>query len=106
MSGSVSHGNLVYLSGQVPSDFKAPLKDQVETTLAKVDALLAEAGTNKSKLLSAQIWLKDINRDFAPMNKIWCEWLDEENKPVRACTQAPMATPDILFEVMVIAAKD
>jgi len=58
MSGSVTHGNLIYLSGQVPADFKAPLADQVTTTLAKVDTLLADAGTNKSNLLSAQIWVR------------------------------------------------
>lgn len=105
MSGSVSHGNVVYLSGQVPSDFSAPLKDQVETTLAKVDNLLYEAGTDKSKLLSAQIWLKNMS-DFAEMNEIWINWIDPKHKPVRACVEAPMATPDILFEVMVTAAKD
>ena len=77
---------------------------QVETTLAKVDALLAEAGTDKSKLLSANLWLKSMD-DFADMNEVWIDWIDSDNKPVRACVEAPMAHPDILFEVMVVAAK-
>ncbi|GMI31766.1 hypothetical protein TrRE_jg6253 [Triparma retinervis] len=105
MSGSVTHGNLVYLSGQVPTDFKAPLNDQVISTLEKVDVLLHKAGSDKSNLLSAQIWLKDIDRDFSEMNEIYSDWLDPANKPVRACVQAPMANPDILFEIMVVAAK-
>ena len=104
MSQIVEHGDTVYLSGQVPSDFEAPLQDQVSSTLSKVDALLAEAGTDKSRLLSAQIWLRDMS-DFAEMNEIWNEWIDSENKPARACVEAPMARPNILFEVMVTAAK-
>ena len=58
MSGAVVHGDLVYLSGQVPADFSQPLDTQVKSTLDKVDALLKEAGTDKSKLISAQLWLK------------------------------------------------
>ena len=104
MSQVVVHGDTVYLSGQVPADFGAPLDAQVRTTLDKVDSLLDQAGTDKSKLLSAQLWLRDMS-DFADMNAIWCEWLDQDNKPVRACTEAPMAHPGILFEVMVVAAK-
>ena len=87
MSGSVTHGNIVYLSGQVPTDFNAPLKDQVISTLEKVDVLLEKAGSDKSNLLSAQIWLKDIDRDFSEMNQIYSDWLDPANKPVRACVQ-------------------
>lgn len=104
MCGIVVHGDTVYLSGQVPADFDAPLDEQVSSTLAKVDALLAEAGTDKSKLLSAQLWLKSMD-DFAEMNAVWSAWLDPDNKPVRACVEAPMAHPGILFEVMVVCAK-
>eukprot|EP00746_Dinoflagellata_sp_MGD_P126021 gnl/MRDRNA2_/MRDRNA2_60946_c0_seq2.p1 gnl/MRDRNA2_/MRDRNA2_60946_c0~~gnl/MRDRNA2_/MRDRNA2_60946_c0_seq2.p1 ORF type:complete len:174 (+),score=40.44 gnl/MRDRNA2_/MRDRNA2_60946_c0_seq2:88-609(+) len=104
MSQIVIHNNTVYLSGQVPASFDAPLAEQVKSTLAKVDKLLADAGTDKTKLLSAQIWLKDM-KDFGEMNAIWCEWLNQAHKPVRACVQAPMALPGILFEVMVVAAK-
>ena len=72
--------------------------------LAKIDNLLAQAGTSKSNLLTASIWLKDIERDFGTMNDIWTAWLDPANKPVRATTQAPMATPKILVEIQVTAA--
>jgi enamine deaminase RidA (YjgF/YER057c/UK114 family) len=104
MSGVVDDGETVYLSGQVPADFDAPLEEQVSSTLAKVDALLESAGTSKKNLVSAQLWLKNMD-DFGEMNKIWSAWVDPENKPVRACVEAPMAAPGILFEVMVVAKK-
>ncbi|KAH8043825.1 endoribonuclease [Aureococcus anophagefferens] len=108
MSQIVMHGDTVYLSGQVPADFEAPLADQVSSTLAKVDALLDEAGTDKSKraaaLLSATIYVKSMDH-FAEMNGIWNDWIDSENKPARACVEAPMARPGILFEVACVAAK-
>ncbi|KAH8053760.1 endoribonuclease [Aureococcus anophagefferens] len=102
MSQIVMHGDTVYLSGQVPADFEAPLADQVSSTLAKVDALLDEAGTDK--LLSATIYVKSMDH-FAEMNGIWNDWIDSENKPARACVEAPMARPGILFEVVCVAAK-
>ena len=79
MSGAVVHGDMVYLSGQVPAggpeDWgKASIGEQVETTLAKVDVLLEAAGTDKSKILSAQIWVKNMS-DFAAMNEKWIEWI-------------------------------
>jgi enamine deaminase RidA (YjgF/YER057c/UK114 family) len=72
--------------------------------LAKVDDLLQQAGTSKSKLLTANIWLKDIGKDFQAMNDVWNKWLDPENKPVRATVQAEMARPNILVEIQVTAA--
>jgi enamine deaminase RidA (YjgF/YER057c/UK114 family) len=72
--------------------------------LTKIEGLLKEAGTNKSNLLTAQIWLKDIEKDFAAMNTVWSAWLDPVNKPVRATIQAPMARPAILVEIKVTAA--
>ena len=72
--------------------------------MAKVDALLAEAGTNKSRILTSQIWVKDIQRDFAAMNLVWNAWVDPENKGTRACVESNLARPDILFEVVVTAA--
>ena len=79
---------------------------QTKNVLAKIDNLLQQAGTSKQRLLTAQIWLKDIQQDFAPMNAVWSEWLDKENKPVRATTQAPMARPSILVEIQVTAAEE
>jgi enamine deaminase RidA (YjgF/YER057c/UK114 family) len=103
MSQIVKHGDTVYLSGQVAQDFDASFHEQVHSTLSKVDDLLHMAGTNKSHLLSAQLWLRNMS-DFHEMNVIWNEWIDHKNKPVRACVEAPMARDNILFEVMVIAA--
>ena len=77
---------------------------QTQGTLAKIDSLLAQAGTDKKSLLTAQIWVKDIDRDFADMNKVWNEWIDPDNKPVRATVQANMARPNILVEIQVTAA--
>ena len=74
--------------------------------LGKVDALLTEAGTDKSRLLTASIWVKDIEKDFAGMNDVWSEWIDAENKPVRATVEANIARPEILVEIQVSAALE
>ena len=74
--------------------------------LGKVDALLTEAGTDKSRLLTASIWVKDIEKDFAGMNDVWSEWIDAENKPVRATIEANMARTEILVEIQVSAALE
>lgn len=103
MSRVVVHKDIVYTLG-VTDTTASDIRGQTAAVLAKVDAHLAEAGTSKSSLLSAQIWVRDIKNDFKGMNEVWCEWLDPENKPVRACTQAEMARPEILVEVMVTCA--
>jgi len=72
--------------------------------LKEVDELLEMAGTSKSKLLTASIWLKDIEKDFAEMNDVWVDWMDPENKPVRATVESSMARPEILVEIQVTAA--
>ena len=69
-----------------------------------MDALLDEAGSDKSKILSAHLWLRSMD-DFAAMNEVWTRWIEPDNKPARACVEANMAHPNILFEVMVIAHK-
>jgi enamine deaminase RidA (YjgF/YER057c/UK114 family) len=79
---------------------------QTQNVLKKVDDLLKQAGTSKSNLLTANIWVKDIAKDFMGMNEVWNAWLDPENKPVRATVQASMASPDILVEIQVTAATD
>jgi len=105
MSGVVSHGDLLYLSGQVPTDLQSGIEEQTQQVLAKIEALLALAGSDKGQLLSAQIWLKDIDRDFAPMNSVWDAWLPPDSAPARATVQANLARPDVLVEIMVIAVK-
>ena len=71
---------------------------------ARSTPFLDEAGTDKTKVLTASIWLKDIEQDFGTMNKVWLEWIDEDNKPVRATTKANLAFPHLLVEVQVSAA--
>ena len=70
----------------------------------EIDSLLAECGSNKSKLLSAQIWLSDIGT-FADMNSVWDAWIDPENPPCRACVESKLAAPQYVVEIMVTAAK-
>lgn len=104
MSKIVVHNGIVYISGQTDATADN-IKEQTENTLKKVDDLLAQAGTSKSNLLSASIWLKDINRDFKGMNDVWNAWLDPDNKPVRATVEANLAREVLLVEVQVTAAK-
>jgi enamine deaminase RidA (YjgF/YER057c/UK114 family) len=104
MSQAVVHNDIVYLSGQVDGTGEDVVA-QTKNVLAKVDAYLKEAGTDKSKLLTSTIWLKNIERDFGAMNKVWCQWIDPNNKPVRATTEASLAAPNMLVEIQVTAAK-
>jgi enamine deaminase RidA (YjgF/YER057c/UK114 family) len=82
MSQIVVHGNTVYLAGLTADDLVASVTDQTRQVLAKIDAYLAEAGTDKTKLLSANIWLKDMGR-FAEMNAVWDAWVAPGNTPAR-----------------------
>jgi len=105
MSGAVIHGDVVYLAGQVPRDLNLPITEQTQQVLEKIDGLLAQAGSDKHHLLSAQIWLKHIDRDFAAMNAVWDAWVPEGGSPARATVQADLAHADVLVEIMVVAAK-
>jgi len=104
MSQVVVHGETVYLAGQVADDPKADVKGQTQSVLDKIDALLAKGGTSKSQVLSAVIYLSDM-RLFAAMNEVWDAWVDPANPPARACVGAPLARPDFLVEIMVVAAR-
>ncbi|HLS86637.1 MAG TPA: RidA family protein, partial [Burkholderiales bacterium] len=79
-------------------------KGQTEEILAEIDRLLAKAGSSKSKVLSATIWVTDI-RHRAAMNEAWTAWADPKNLPARACVEAKLADPNALVEIMVVAAK-
>ncbi len=103
MSQLVIFNNIAYISGQV-DDTGSDVKAQTANILQKVDSLLEEAGTDKTKLLTASIWLKDIGADFNDMNTTWNTWLDADNKPVRATVEANMASPKLLVEIQVSAA--
>lgn len=102
MSQAVIHNGVVHLAGQVG----APGEDvtsQTRAVLGAIDTLLAEAGTDKSHLLSATIWLADIS-EFGAMNSVWEAWIDPAHPPARATGEVRLATPDYKVEIIVTAA--
>lgn len=103
MSQVVIHGDTVYLAGQV-SRAEGGVKAQTREILARIDELLATAGTDKSKILTATVWLTDIST-WSEMNEVWDAWVDRENPPARAAIEAKLAAPECLVEIMVVAAR-
>jgi len=104
MSKAVVHGNVVYTAGQVAETTKGgSAADQTREILGLIDALLAEAGSDKSRILSATIYLSDIS-SFAEMNGVWDIWVDKANPPARATVDAKLVAPDYKVEIAVIAA--
>ncbi len=103
MSRIVIHNDIVYLCGQVAEDGSQPIGRQTESMLARVDALLIKAGSDREHILSATVYLKDI-RDFNAMNEVWDKWVPEGHTPARACLEAKAAREDLLVEISVIAA--
>ncbi len=105
MSQAVVHGDTIYLAGQVAMDAPgAAVAEQTRDTLGRIDRLLTEAGTDKSKLLSATIWLSDM-RYFQQMNEVWDAWVTPGQTPARACVEARLAGPQYDVEIMVVAAR-
>lgn len=104
LSHAVEHGNTVYLAGIVADDPTADVTGQTQQVLKRIDSLLATCGTDKTRVLSAQIWLTDIG-NRAAMNEVWSAWVDPSNLPARACVEARLADPRLLVEIMVVAAK-
>jgi enamine deaminase RidA (YjgF/YER057c/UK114 family) len=104
LSEAVIHGDRVYLSGMIPEDTSLDITGQVKQALAEIDALLERADTDKTKILSAVIWLKDIG-DFAAMNAVWDAWVVPGQTPARATVQARLNDPDMKVEIMVVAAR-
>ena len=102
MSQAVIHGDTVYLAGQVGAPGES-VTAQTKAVLASVEALLAQAGSDKSKILTATIWLSDI-ADFAAMNKVWDAWVVPGHTPARATVQARLNDPNMKVEIMVVAA--
>lgn len=103
MSGAVVHGNTVYLAGLTADDATQDVMGQTRQILAKIDQLLAEAGSDKSKILSANIWLTDIGT-WAQMNEAWDAWVSPGNTPARATVETRLARPGLSVEIMVQAA--
>lgn len=100
----VTYNGMIFLGGQTADDRSEDIRGQTRQALAKVDRLLAQAGSDKSRLLSVQIWLKDIARDFGGMNEIWDAWTAPDASPTRATAQCEMGAPDVLVEFIVTAA--
>jgi enamine deaminase RidA (YjgF/YER057c/UK114 family) len=104
MSRCVVNGDMVYLAGLTAADRSADVKGQTQQILDKIDEYLTQAGSDRSKLLQANIWITDM-QNFAAMNEVWNAWVDPQNPPVRACVRADLAVPELLVEIMVSAAR-
>jgi enamine deaminase RidA (YjgF/YER057c/UK114 family) len=105
LSRAVVHGDKVYVAGLTADDLAKDVAGQTQEILAKIDQYLSKAGTDKSKLLTAQIWLRDI-ATFGEMNKVWEGWIDTANPPARATVEARLAGDRYLVEIMVTAARE
>lgn len=103
MSEASIHNGVVYLAGQVPEDTSADIEGQTRQVLSAIDALLAQAGSDKTRILRAQIYLADI-KDFAGMNRAWDAWAVPGNAPSRATVEAKLAKPEWKVEIVVTAA--
>jgi len=104
MSQAVVHGNTAYFAGQVGNAGES-VAAQTATVLEKIENLLAMVGSDKSKLLQATIWLADIG-DFAAMNEVWDAWVEPGHAPARAYGESKLARPDLLVEIIAVAAVD
>jgi enamine deaminase RidA (YjgF/YER057c/UK114 family) len=103
MAQAVAFNGALHISGQVADDRKAGIEAQTREVLAKIAALLEEAGTSKSKLVAVNVFLPHIG-DFDAMNGIYDAWIDPQRPPARACVEARLADPDLRVEICAIAA--
>lgn len=101
---AVEYGNLVFIAGTTADNKSANAKAQTEEILKKIDGFLAECGTDKSKILSANVWVADMS-EKPLMDAAWTAWVDPNNKPVRACVEAKLGSAETRVEIMVTAAK-
>lgn len=104
LAKAVEYHGFVYTQGLVARDSSLDIKGQTADVLAQIDEVLETHGTDKTRLLQAQIWLKHIG-DRAPLNEIWSAWLPEGGAPARAAVEAVLADPNWLVEIMVTACK-
>ncbi len=102
MSQAVVHNDTVYIAGQVASTADASVEIQTAEVLAKIDALLAQAGSSKSNLLAVNVFLPNI-ADFDAMNSVYDKWLDPANPPARACVEARLADSNLRVEMTAVA---
>ncbi len=104
LSKAVEYHGFVYTSGVVPRDSSLDIKGQTKDVLEQIDAILETHGTDNTRILQAQIWLKHIG-DWAALNEVWAAWLPEGHAPARAVVQAELADPALLVEIMVTTCK-
>ena len=104
LSKAVEHNGTVYVAGTTADDKKVGMRQQTEQVLKKIDGLLAKSGTNKSKLLSATVYISDMAQKSA-MNDAWLAWIDPKNPPTRACVAVELGSKETLVEIVVTAAK-
>ncbi|WP_298433761.1 RidA family protein [Ottowia sp.] len=100
----VVYNGTVFLAGVTADDRSQEIRGQTEQVLAKIEKFLSMAGTDKSRLLTAQIWLKDIKNDFVGMNEVWDAWTSPDGAPTRATAQCEMGLPEVLVEIVATAA--
>ncbi len=105
LSQAVGYGDTVYVAGIVADDTSADVVGQTRQILSKIDAVLAKAGTDKSRILSATVWLADIS-SYDAMNSVWDAWVAKDSAPARACVEAKLAGPEYKVEIAAIAARD
>ncbi len=98
-SRAIVANGTIFMGGQVADDFTADAAEQTRQALARIDAILTQAGSDRSKLVSAQIWLKSME-DYAAMNAVWDAWIDRDRAPTRSCGVVEMADPGILVEII------
>ena len=104
LAKAVEYHGFVYVQGVTAKDLAKDIVGQTHEVLDQIDAILETHGTDKTRLLQAQIWLKDI-RDREAMNTVWSAWLPDAGAPARACVEANMADPRVLVEIMVTTCK-
>jgi len=104
LSRVVEHNGTVYVAGTTAENKSVGMKQQTEQVLARIDQLLAKCGTNKSKLLSATVYISDMAQKAA-MNDAWLAWIDRKNPPTRACVAVELGSPETLVEIVITAAK-
>ncbi|MDH1053979.1 RidA family protein [Aquipseudomonas alcaligenes] len=100
----VIHNGTIHLAGQLADDYDGDIREQTRQTLANIDRYLAEAGSDKTRILSVTIYLKDM-ADYAGLNEVYDAWVAEGAAPARACVEAKLYDPRVLVEMMVVAAQ-
>ncbi len=98
-SRAIIANGTVYIGGQVSSNLDAGIEEQTKSALSGIDDLLAQAGCGRDNVVSVMIWLKSMD-DYAAVNEIWDDWIDNDNPPTRACCEVQMADSRILVEFL------